>query len=173
MLMRSVLFSGIMQRQVGILYQCFRTTYWSHLQGSRSPRRVALQMGLICCPEMSEKDYHSSLHYTLEKRRSHMPADVYHIPPGCRVKQTATHGTTNKQNHHYVIDKCYVTRMFSLQSVLQNTKLQILLLLNSNTVWHRWSMGLAVSQLSTFINGKASHTATCKIIPSFMTLQYY
>jgi hypothetical protein len=37
--MRSALFWGITQSRVVILYQRFRTTYRSHLQGSRSPRR--------------------------------------------------------------------------------------------------------------------------------------
>ena len=38
-LMRSALFRDITQRQVVIVYQRVGTTYTSHLQGSRSPRR--------------------------------------------------------------------------------------------------------------------------------------
>jgi hypothetical protein len=40
MLMRSALFCGITQRRVVILYRRFGTTYRSHLQASRSPRRA-------------------------------------------------------------------------------------------------------------------------------------
>jgi hypothetical protein len=47
MLMRSALFWGTTQRRVVILYQCFRTTHRSHLQGLRSPRRVGLLDFLI------------------------------------------------------------------------------------------------------------------------------
>jgi hypothetical protein len=39
-LMRSALFWGITQRRVVILYWRFGTTYRSHLQGPKSPRRV-------------------------------------------------------------------------------------------------------------------------------------
>jgi len=28
-----------MQRMSAVVYRCFRTAYWSHIQGSRSPRR--------------------------------------------------------------------------------------------------------------------------------------
>jgi hypothetical protein len=50
----------------------FRET--SHLEGSRSPLLFwtrPLKMGPICCPETSVKDYHSTLRYTPEGRRSH------------------------------------------------------------------------------------------------------
>jgi hypothetical protein len=40
MITRSALFWGITQRRVVILYRRFGTTYQSHVQGSRSPRRV-------------------------------------------------------------------------------------------------------------------------------------
>jgi hypothetical protein len=54
-----------------ILYRRFGTTYRSHLQGSRSPRRNdPLKMGQIRCPETSVKDYHSTMHNTAEGRSS-------------------------------------------------------------------------------------------------------
>jgi hypothetical protein len=40
MLLNTALFSGITQRRVVIIYRRFGTTYPSHLQGSRSPRRI-------------------------------------------------------------------------------------------------------------------------------------
>jgi len=46
--MRSVLFWVIMQHMVVIPYWCFRTTYLSHLQGSRNPRRKDLRSALFC-----------------------------------------------------------------------------------------------------------------------------
>jgi hypothetical protein len=39
MLMRSALFWGVTQSRVVIFYRLFGTTYRSHIQGSRSPRR--------------------------------------------------------------------------------------------------------------------------------------
>jgi hypothetical protein len=53
---RSVLFCIIMWRHVVTLYQCFRTTYWSHM---------------IRCPKMSVNNYHITLHNILEECRSH------------------------------------------------------------------------------------------------------
>jgi hypothetical protein len=71
MLIRSALFWGIRQHRMVILCRRFGTTYRSHLQGSRSPRRVysswtswPLNMGPICYPETSVKDYYSTLRYT-------------------------------------------------------------------------------------------------------------
>jgi hypothetical protein len=58
------------------IYRCFGTACRSQLQGSRSPRRVdswtswPLKMGPILCTETSVKDYHSTLRYTPEERRS-------------------------------------------------------------------------------------------------------
>jgi hypothetical protein len=77
MLMRSALFCGIKQRRVVIVYRRFRTTYRSHLKGSRNPRRVSgtswpLNMGPIRYPETSVNDYHSTLLYTAGQRRSHV-----------------------------------------------------------------------------------------------------
>jgi hypothetical protein len=42
MQMSSAFFWDIMQRRMVILYRRLGTTYWSHLQGSRSPRRIFL-----------------------------------------------------------------------------------------------------------------------------------
>jgi hypothetical protein len=79
MLMRSVLFWDITQRRVVIIYRCFGTTYLSHLQGSRSPRRkellhfdfLTLEDGTIRCPETSVKDCYLTLCNIPEARRSH------------------------------------------------------------------------------------------------------
>jgi hypothetical protein len=88
---RSALFWDITQRRVVILYRRFGTTFRSHLQGWRSPIRVGsrlnrvfflqafysswtswpLKMGPISCPETSVNEYHSTLRYTPEERRSH------------------------------------------------------------------------------------------------------
>jgi hypothetical protein len=65
MLMRSALFWGITQRRLLILYRRFGTAYRSHLQRTSWP----LKMGPTR-PETSVKDYHSTLRYTPEKRRS-------------------------------------------------------------------------------------------------------
>jgi uncharacterized membrane protein YgcG len=65
----SVLFCDITQRRVVILYRRFGTTYQSHLQGSQTS--WSSKMGLIPCPETSEKDYHTALRNTPEERRSH------------------------------------------------------------------------------------------------------
>jgi hypothetical protein len=45
--LRSALFWGITQCRVVILNRCFGTTYWSHLQGSRSPRRVESRLSSL------------------------------------------------------------------------------------------------------------------------------
>jgi hypothetical protein len=51
--LRSALFWGITQHRVVILYRRFGTTYWSHLQGSRSPRRV---YSLLFCDFLTLED---------------------------------------------------------------------------------------------------------------------
>jgi hypothetical protein len=67
-------FWDLMQHRMVNLYQHFRTTYQSHLQGSRSPMlhwtSWPLKMDLIHCPETSVKVYHSTLRNTPEERRS-------------------------------------------------------------------------------------------------------
>jgi hypothetical protein len=75
MLMRSALFWGITQRLVLVLYRRFGTTYRSHLQGSRIPRRKVsfwnswpLNMGPVPCSETSVRDYHSTLRNIPEER---------------------------------------------------------------------------------------------------------
>jgi hypothetical protein len=39
---KSPIFRNITQHRVVIPYQCFRTTYWSHLQGSRNPNEQSI-----------------------------------------------------------------------------------------------------------------------------------
>ena len=61
MYMRSALFWVITQHRVVIPYRRFGTTYRSHLQGSRNPRRKSswnLKMEPIGCPEMLVTNYH-------------------------------------------------------------------------------------------------------------------
>ena len=67
--MRSALFWVIMQRSVVFLYQRFRITCRSRLQGSKSPR--LLKMGPIGYREMSIQKYHSTLCNIPQGRRSH------------------------------------------------------------------------------------------------------
>jgi hypothetical protein len=59
--LRSSLFRDVMQCRFVFSYWHFRTTYWSHLQGSSSPRRTwppwPQKMGLMDCPEMSVANY--------------------------------------------------------------------------------------------------------------------
>lgn len=64
----SALFWDPTQCRMVIPYQCFRTTYWSHLQvSSRS-----LKMGPIRCPGMSVRSCHSALCGIPEECRSHL-----------------------------------------------------------------------------------------------------
>jgi hypothetical protein len=77
MLMRSALFWDITQRRVVIPYRRLGTTYRSHLQGSRSPSRIAssrnswpFKMEPIRRTETSVKDNHSTLRNTSEECRS-------------------------------------------------------------------------------------------------------
>jgi hypothetical protein len=75
--MRSALFWDITQRWVVIVYRRFGTTYRSHLQRSRSPRRLSsltswpLKIGPIGCPETAVQYYHSTLCNIAQERRSH------------------------------------------------------------------------------------------------------
>jgi hypothetical protein len=101
--MRSTLFWDITQRRVEILYRRFGTTYRSHLQGSRCPRR---KLGLldpwrwdpIGCPETSVHNYHSTLRNIPEQRwsqydiscnRRQPPTDPYYRVTGLRKRRTA------------------------------------------------------------------------------------
>jgi hypothetical protein len=75
--MRSAFFWRITQRRMVILHWRLGTTYRSHIQESKSPRRVysswtfwPLKMGPIRCPETSVKNYHSTLRNTPEERKS-------------------------------------------------------------------------------------------------------
>jgi hypothetical protein len=67
----------ITQRWVVVHYRRFGSTYRSHLQGSRSPRRKlaswtswSLKMRTICCLETSVMNYHSTLRNIPEEHRS-------------------------------------------------------------------------------------------------------
>jgi hypothetical protein len=62
-----------------VLYRRFGTTYHSHIQGSRSPRRKVsswtpgpLNMEPIGCPETSIQNHHSMMHSIPEERKSHL-----------------------------------------------------------------------------------------------------
>jgi hypothetical protein len=48
-LMRPLLFCDVMQQWLVVSWQCFRTTYWSHLESTALP----LKLGLMGSPEMS------------------------------------------------------------------------------------------------------------------------
>jgi hypothetical protein len=58
MLIKCAVFWGITRRRVVIVYRRFRTTYRSH------PHRCSdswpMRMGLICCPETSVNNYHTT-----------------------------------------------------------------------------------------------------------------
>ena len=64
---RSVVFCDFTQREVVIPYRRFRTTYRSHLQGSRNQK-----MGPIGCPETTVRNYYFALRKITEERRSHL-----------------------------------------------------------------------------------------------------
>jgi hypothetical protein len=71
--MRSALFCYITQRWVVVLYRRFGTTYWSLLQGWRSPRRLSSWTSWpIVHPETSVQKYHSTLRNVPEERRSYL-----------------------------------------------------------------------------------------------------
>ena len=57
-----------------ISYRRFRTTYRSHLQGSRSARRIIIWLlnswRLIGCPQTSVRNYHCTLHNMPEEHKS-------------------------------------------------------------------------------------------------------
>jgi hypothetical protein len=63
---KSPLFWDVTQRWVVVLYWYLGETYWSHLQGSRSPT------GRISCPETSVHNYHATLCNIPEERKSHL-----------------------------------------------------------------------------------------------------
>jgi hypothetical protein len=58
--MRTALLWVIMQRVVGIYYQWFKTTYWSHHKSKR-------QDGPIGCPKRLVRNYHYILHSNTEQ----------------------------------------------------------------------------------------------------------
>jgi len=69
---RTALVWAIMQRVVVIPYWHFRPSCLFHLQGSTKKDSWPLTMKAISCPEMSVRNYHYSLRYSSEERRSHL-----------------------------------------------------------------------------------------------------
>jgi len=64
----SAFFWNIMQRIVVIPCRRLRTTYRSHLQGSRNLKKI----GPVGCPETSIRNYYYRLCNNPEERRSHL-----------------------------------------------------------------------------------------------------
>jgi len=73
--MRSALSCDITQCVVVIPYRSFGTTYRSHLQWPRNPRRRIswpLKKGPLCCTGTSVRNCHYTLRKITEERRSHL-----------------------------------------------------------------------------------------------------
>ena len=81
--LRSALFRDFTQRRVVIPCRRFGKTYRSHLQGTRSPRRISswtywpMKMGSISCPETSVRNYHFTLCKIPEEPRFHIAAKAW------------------------------------------------------------------------------------------------
>jgi hypothetical protein len=107
--------SALTQCRLLVLYRRFGTTYQSHLQGSRSPRRKEsrhssltswpLKMGAICCLETSVD---SKLYNTPEERRVHAGPCVLPIlhtnlqPNGNNIRTNGPSLGTLKQSSAFV-----------------------------------------------------------------------
>jgi hypothetical protein len=76
--MRTALFWAITLLVVVIPYRRFGRTYRSHLQGSR-----ILKVGPIMCAETSARNYHCSLHNSLEQRSSEPRNTSLTVPGVC------------------------------------------------------------------------------------------
>jgi hypothetical protein len=62
---------AITQRVVVISFRSLGKSYWAHLKGEPWKCDQPLNMGQICCPETSVRDYHYSLRNSPEQRSSH------------------------------------------------------------------------------------------------------
>ena len=80
---RSALFWDITQRRVVMIYRRFGTTYLSHLEGSRSPKKTwtswPLKIEPIRWPETSVSNYHTT--WSLKMKHVRFPetsVKIYH-----------------------------------------------------------------------------------------------
>jgi hypothetical protein len=107
--LRRAFFQGVTQSRVVILYQRFGITYRSHLQGSRSP----MKMGLICCPEMSVKNYHSKLCNIPREHTSHqhhgrsLKSRIVHLLLTCLPANMDVHAPYSL-NLQFSVELCHV-----------------------------------------------------------------
>jgi hypothetical protein len=129
--MRSTLFWDITQRRVVIGYRRFGTTYPSHRQGWRSPRRTyfwPLKMGPIRCPETSVKYYQSPLCNIPEERRSQR---VWSFA----IKRLEAHALTTTAFCLKIINIWYMLTVWILMWFADCNTSQILFHLLSSPFW--------------------------------------
>ena len=74
MWIKSALVWNVTQRREAFPYRRFGTTYWSHIQRSRIPRRISWPLNIwpIVCPETSVSNCHFTLRNIPEELRTYL-----------------------------------------------------------------------------------------------------
>jgi len=133
--MRTVFFCVLTQQVVVISYRRFETTYWSHLQGSRTQKGLnsrPLKIGPIGCPEKSVRNYNYLLRNSIEDRSSHL------LVFGLRYKLSASLCVVCLTRRHPT--GCWCNLNTSYLCVTYQTETNKLISNQTNNVWFRSCM---------------------------------